>query len=668
MRNGGATLAYLTLTNIRKSYFLGNNEFPVLKGINLSFNPGEFVSILGESGGGKTTLMNIIGGLDRQFEGQVSVNGKALDHRQERMMDQYRRETVGYIYQAYNLIPHLTVLDNVQMSLDMTTLNASERKDRALQLLEKVGLWDQVAKYPRQLSGGQKQRVAIARALAADPKIIIADEPTGALDAENTQEVLELLDEIAKDGKLVIAVTHSQEVAKHGTRIVHLDNGQVAGDDQLRPPYPLPTDSVHLQSRVLPAAASYRTAFKHFRYNFWRNSLIIIGTAIGIFAVLLFTALGRGVNGFINDQINSLVNPRVITVQRNTTGKKMTMQQIQDTTQNYVSDPQAMLINQQEIKRLRNLKNVSNVEPGYIITMARFKHGAKSVSASSVDTWGNSKSNHSIKQGHKPDKGEIVLDRKTAENLTSVTSYRTLLGKKIQMEFNWLKPDGMPVQISLKLKVVGFTGSNSGMAVSSSSYRTYRDAFQAAGAETSPNTVAVSVAKLDQVSGVADKINNLKGVDGKYILGGITVGSILKTVNNYVKVASTVLSAIAGISLLVSALMIIVTMYMSVAERTKEIGILRALGERRKDIRRLFTSESIIIGLSSAILAEIIAFIAAFFLNRALYRIVKYNMVQLSWETVVMGFAIAVIISFVAALLPARRAARLNPIEALAGE
>lgn len=149
-------MAYLTLKDIRKSYFLGNNEFPVLKGINLSFNPGEFVSILGESGGGKTTLMNIIGGLDREFDGQVIVNGHALDHRQEAMMDQYRRETVGYIYQSYNLIPHLTVLDNVQMSLDMTTLSAAERKKRALDLLAEVGLGDQVNKYPRQLSGGSK--------------------------------------------------------------------------------------------------------------------------------------------------------------------------------------------------------------------------------------------------------------------------------------------------------------------------------------------------------------------------------------------------------------------------------------------------------------------------------------------------------------------------------
>lgn len=661
-------MAYLTLKNIRKSYFLGNKEFPVLKGINLSFNPGEFVSILGESGGGKTTLMNIIGGLDRKFNGQVVVNGKVLDHRQEKMMDQYRRETVGYIYQSYNLIPHLTVLDNVQMSLDMTTLSAGERKGRALQLLDEVGLADQVAKYPHQLSGGQKQRVAIARALATDPKVIIADEPTGALDAENTQEVLQLLDKIAKDGKLVIAVTHSQEVANHGTRIVHLDNGQIAGDEQLKPSYPLPAESVHLQSRELPALASYRTAFKHFRYNFWRNSLIILGTAIGIFAVLLFTALGKGVNGFINDQINSLVNPRVITVQRNTTGKKMSAQQVQESTQNYAGDPRAMLISHDEVNRLKKLKHVQSVEPGYIITMARFRRAGKTVSASHVDTWGKQERSNVIKQGHKPGKGELVLDRKTAENLAGKTAYRSLIGKTVQMEFNWFKTDGTPVQISLNLKVAGITNNSNGMGISASSYDTYRDAFKAAGAETAPNTVAVSVAQLSQVNGVAGRINKLKGMDGKYILSGITVGSILKTVNNYVKVASTVLSAIAGISLLVSALMIIVTMYMSVAERTKEIGILRALGERRKDIRRLFTSESVIIGLCSAILAEVIAFIVAFFLNRSLYRMVKYNMVQLNWETIVMGFAIAIIISFVAALLPARRAARLNPIEALAGE
>lgn len=155
-------MVYLELHDIHKSYFLGKEEFPVLKGINLEFERGEFVSILGESGGGKSTLMNIIGGLDREFDGEVIVDGQKLDHRQEKQMDNYRRATIGYIYQAYNLIAHLTVLENVLISLDMTDLTAEDRKKRAVSLLERVGLKDQLRKYPHQLSGGQKQRVAIA--------------------------------------------------------------------------------------------------------------------------------------------------------------------------------------------------------------------------------------------------------------------------------------------------------------------------------------------------------------------------------------------------------------------------------------------------------------------------------------------------------------------------
>lgn len=227
-------MSYLELKDIHKSYFLGKEEFPVLKGINLKFELGEFVSILGESGGGKSTLMNIIGGLDRKFEGQVLVNDKALDHHKEKEMDEYRRGTIGYIYQSYNLISHLTVLDNVLTSLEMAQLSQAQRVERAKEMLKKVGLEDQIKKHPNQLSGGQKQRVAIARALAADPEIIIADEPTGALDSVNTEEVLEILRNIAAEGKLVIAVTHSQDVADFGTRIVHLEDGKVDYDKQIR--------------------------------------------------------------------------------------------------------------------------------------------------------------------------------------------------------------------------------------------------------------------------------------------------------------------------------------------------------------------------------------------------------------------------------------------------
>lgn len=659
-------MAFLELHDIHKSYYLDKEEFPVLKGISLDFNRGEFVSILGESGGGKSTLMNIIGGLDRNFTGQVKVNGQLLDHHDQKQLDNYRRSTVGYIYQSYNLISHLTVLDNVLIALDMTTLTREEQRQRALQLLDKVGLGDQVNKHPNHLSGGQKQRVAIARALASDPQIIIADEPTGALDAQNTQEVLALLDDIAKDGKLVIAVTHSQEVADHGTRIVHLADGVIDGDERLRPAYTLPAHPTQIAARPLPATASYRTAFKHLMYNFWRNSLIMLGTAIGIFAVILFTGLGNGINGYIQDQINSLANPRAVTVHKNPTGKKMNQDQLQASMQNMAADPQSMLISQRNVDRLRKLKGVSVVEPGVTVAGFRLAYQKMQQSGTNLATWNRSVTTRAIKHGHKPGDNEILLTKQQAIQLTSPTKYRQLVGKKVHLTFNWVDRNGKPVPVTGDVKVSGIADGVS--AVTALNYATMHRLIKDSGGTTAANSIAVIVDDLDQVQAVANRIDNMRDGNNKRIFGAITVGSILKTVNTYVSLASTVLAAIAGISLLVSALMIIVTMYMSVSERTKEIGILRALGERKKDIRRLFTSESILIGLFSAVLAVILALAATAILNHALYGMIKYDVVQITAGNIVFAFVVAIVISFIAALLPAHRAANLNPIDALAAD
>ena len=244
-------MSLLEVQNVHKSYYLGDEEFKVLKGINLKFDRGEFVSILGESGGGKSTLMNIIGGLDHQYEGDVVYNGQSLHSAKPKVLDAYRRENIGFIFQSFNLISHLNILDNVLVSLEMTSLSHAQRVARAKELLTRVGLKEHMRKHPNQLSGGQKQRVAIARALAGDPDVIIADEPTGALDSQNTQEVLEILASIAKDGKLVIAVTHSQEVADFGTRVVHLDDGVIHGEANLRDPYPVPATEKGFQPKHL---------------------------------------------------------------------------------------------------------------------------------------------------------------------------------------------------------------------------------------------------------------------------------------------------------------------------------------------------------------------------------------------------------------------------------
>lgn len=659
-------MAFLELKDIHKSYFLGNEEFPVLKGISLSFEKGEFVSILGESGGGKSTLMNIIGGLDREFEGQVVVNGQLLDHKKEKQLDNYRRSTIGHIYQSYNLIPHLTVLDNVLVSLDMTTLSSSEKKKRATELLDKVGLADQIRKYPKQLSGGQKQRVAIARALASDPQVIIADEPTGALDAKNTQEVLELMDEIAKDGKLVIAVTHSQAVADHGTRIVHMTDGKIDRDDRLKPAYPIPKDPTRIQPQQLPARASYSFSFKHLMYNFWRNSLIMIGVAIGLFAVMLFSGLGKGVNGYINDQVNSIANPRVVSVLKNTTGKKMNQQQLMQAVQSMAGDPQAGLINNSEINRVKKVKGVQKVEKTLTLPTYKIDANHKTQSGTSLSTWSMSDKKDSIKKGHKPGKNEIVLGKQEASQIMGAKNYRKIVGKKVTLSFNWIDSKGQPVAISIPVKVAGLTETST-TGGSSIDYDTVMKALKNKNADTRPNGLAVKVKNLSDVQSVSHKISNLK-TNNKRILGTITVGSLLTRINKYVSLASDVLAGVAAISLLVSALMIIVTMYMSVSERTKEIGVLRALGERKVDIRRLFTSESMMIGIFAAVIALIFCLLATWGINSALYGMIKYNIIQLTFANVIETFIAALVISFLAALLPARRAARLNPIDALAAD
>ena len=220
----------LKLQNIKKDYITGDTAVHALKGVSIEFRKSEFVSILGHSGCGKTTLLNIIGGLDRYTDGDLFINGKSTKTYKDRDWDNYRNHSVGFIFQSYNLIPHQTVLSNVELALTLSGVSKQERRKRAEDALKKVGLGDQLGKKPNQMSGGQMQRVAIARALVNDPEILLADEPTGALDSETSVQIMELLKGISKD-RLVIMVTHNPELAKqYSTRIVKLLDGNITDD------------------------------------------------------------------------------------------------------------------------------------------------------------------------------------------------------------------------------------------------------------------------------------------------------------------------------------------------------------------------------------------------------------------------------------------------------
>lgn len=290
----------LKLVNIKKSYFTGDSEIKALKGVDIEFRENEFVSILGQSGCGKTTLLNIIGGLDRYTDGDLFINGKSTKLYKDGDWDTYRNHTIGFIFQSYNLIPHQSVLSNVELALTLSGVSKSERRKRAVEALNKVGLGDQLNKKPNQMSGGQMQRVAIARALVNNPDILLADEPTGALDSETSVQIMQLLKEIAND-RLVIMVTHNPDLAKeYSTRIIKLLDGNVIDDTM-----PFNSDEVEeIDKRtVKKPSMSLFTALSLSLNNLLtkkaRTFLTSFAGSIGIIGIALILSLSTGVNAYI---------------------------------------------------------------------------------------------------------------------------------------------------------------------------------------------------------------------------------------------------------------------------------------------------------------------------------------------------------------------------------
>ena len=290
----------LKLINIYKEYASDSDRVVALKGINLSFRRHEFVSILGPSGCGKTTLLNLIGGLDQYSAGDLVIAGKSTRDFRDRDWDAYRNHSVGFVFQSYNLIPHQSVLSNVELALTLSGMSKAKRRKKALAALEKVGLKDQVKKRPNQLSGGQMQRVAIARALAGDPEIVLADEPTGALDSATSIQIMDLLKEIAKD-KLVIMVTHNPALANdYSTRIIQLLDGQVQSDSN---PYTDTETIAPKEKKEKKPSMSRRTALSLSLNNLMtkkgRAILTSFAGSIGIIGIALILSLSNGINAYI---------------------------------------------------------------------------------------------------------------------------------------------------------------------------------------------------------------------------------------------------------------------------------------------------------------------------------------------------------------------------------
>ena len=305
----------LKLKDIKKDYTAGDSVVHALKGIDLSFRENEFVAILGHSGCGKTTLLNIIGGLDQYSSGDLVINGRSTKNFSDGDWDAYRNHSIGFVFQSYNLIPHQTVLSNVELALTLSGVAPAERRARAREALEKVGLGDQIYKKPNQMSGGQMQRVAIARALVNNPDILLADEPTGALDSETSLQIMNILKEIAKD-KLIIMVTHNPELAEgYASRIIRLKDGLIVGDSD---PFDAP-DDMNATSKLKKTSMSFFTALALSTNNLMtkkaRTLLTAFAGSIGIIGIALIMSLSNGIQNYIDKVQEDTLSSYPITIQ-----------------------------------------------------------------------------------------------------------------------------------------------------------------------------------------------------------------------------------------------------------------------------------------------------------------------------------------------------------------
>ncbi len=651
----------LELHHVNKQYPIADGQyFPALKDINVSFEKGELVSIIGESGSGKSTLMNLIGGLDSDFTGSVQFEGENIGEFNEKQMDEYRKNKIGFIFQSFNLIPHLSVLDNVTIAMTLSNVGKEERIKRAEEILTQVGLKNHIYKKPNQLSGGQKQRVAIARALINDPEIIIADEPTGALDSETTEQVLAIIKEIAKQGKLVIMVTHSERVANHSSRVIQIADGEIIRDDRGEPLEQIESGSNQLEKNVgknLSFVAAVKLAFLNMKEKLGRNIWVSLGASIGIMSVIFFLSLGNGVKTYMNDSMNSMVNPLVVEVN---------MPSEEEELPSNVDENQAMMLSmmgeqtpfeEKDIKKLSKIEHVSSVEKGFnLISFGSnsVKNGDKKVDLMMISTVSSNITDTSIKEGSLPEKQEILLAEGTAEKLG-----KDMIGKDINVT--------LMLNENLYEKtytVSGIISLGSEFAAMDLIYVNYEDLVQLAednGQTLDPTSIYLVAENEEFTEDIKAKIKDMG-------YSGSSQETMTAMMNEMLDVLTYVLTGISGISLFVSAIMILVVLHISVVERTKEIGVLKAIGARRMDIRRIFVSEAFLIGLSSGIIGVLVATLLTMVANGISTKLIDFVIVQITPAYIAFGIVASIIISMLSGLMPANKAAKLDPVDSLRRE
>ncbi|MCC5890163.1 MAG: ATP-binding cassette domain-containing protein [Alkalibacterium sp.] len=672
-------MPFLSIQNLNKYYPITESQhFHALKDINLSFDMGELVSIIGESGSGKSTLMNVLGGLDLTFDGDILVDGENLGHFSEKELVRFHKEKIGFIFQSFNLVSHLSVLDNVTLAMTLSNVDKQTRNDRAMEVLEHLGLKDHYKKKPSQLSGGQKQRVAIARALVNDPDIIIADEPTGALDSQTSDQVLDIIQDIAKTGKLVIMVTHSDRVASRSSRIVTIDDGAIIKDEDRRTKEE-DTDTFKLTkqegNKNLSLVAAIRMALLNMKEKMGRNILIALGGSIGIMSVILMLALGRGVNDYLTETMNENVNPliseaRMTEETQGDSGAESETETADEPTERgpgqFAANNPAVQLSQtipfeeDNIEELRDIPHVEEIELAY----TSFSVGSDTVVYEedthpfmNFGTISASMTQSNILHGAFPESNEVLITEEMAENMMDEAS--DMIGEEVEVK---LRVDGDALSGFYTVSGIYTAGNAIGPASAFDSVFMTMDTFIEMTEENDvtiePNLAYLHAEDPSHSQSIKEELSALG-------YGGSSTDTLAATFTQLLDIFTYILSGVAAISLFVSAIMILTVLYISVVERTQEIGVIKAIGGRNKDIRRIFVSESFLIGLFSGLLGIGIASLLAFIGNIAVNNLFGTTILHITPLYALFGVLASVIISMIAGVFPANKAARLDPIEAL---
>lgn len=792
----------LQIKEISKSYTTGDFTQKALDGVSVNFRKNEFVAILGPSGSGKTTFLNVIGGLDKYDSGDLVINGKSTKDFKDSEWDAYRNNSIGFVFQSYNLITHLSILDNVEMGMTLSGVSDSQKHQKALDALERVGLKDHIHKRPNQLSGGQMQRVAIARALANDPDIILADEPTGALDKKTSRQIMDLIKEIADD-KLVIMVTHNPALAEeYADRIVKFEDGHVI--DDTNPYEEAGEDSSYSLKKT---SMSFRTALKLSAKNILtkkgRTLLTALASSIGIIGIALILSLSDGLQIQIDKYQSDALNEFPLFIsQQVTIIDEETIKESQAQMESFVSGTREEVdtdyVTLEEVKADstvyinkftdKYMKYLADVDPEICSSIGYTRSVSMNVIKKNADgnvTWHTLSSGvsammdsmsasggmagfnmtgiglssypetlaedaqsyleyyYDVLEGRYPENPhEVVLVVNTDNTITNnimaalgfdatkkEIKFKDIVGTEYQLvgndtfytkseygiyiqntDYAAMYDNAENVKISIcgvvRLKAnqsIGLLGA--GIAYSddlvqevinlnmssqmvkdiltsdidvtpSNPMSPVDDATRTSlllryGGSSEPFAIFLYPKNFEQKESLIAYLDafNETAADGEKVYYTDASAAITEMTNGIMKAVTLVLVAFAAISLVVSLIMIAIITYISVLERTKEIGILRALGARKMDITRVFNAETFIIGVCSGSLGIAIAYLLTIPINMIIYHLTELSNVAVLNPLYALGLAsISVLLTVIGGMIPAKMASNKDPVTALRSE